>query len=81
MMTHYNQFTFTQEQMLDRLPHEPTQEEIKAMCAEIRKKWSPATRRSRRVINNDSPIVAEVNGLWIPEEIPCPPEMPRNSWE
>ena len=79
IMTHYNKHTFSEEQALERLPHEPTQEEIKAMCAEIRKKWSPATRRSRRVINNESPIVAEVNGLWIPEETPYPPVMLRNS--
>lgn len=80
MMTHYNQHTFSEEQALDRLPHEPTPEQIKAMCAEIRKTWSLATRRSRQVINDEIPKVAEVNEPWVIQELPLPQDQPLNSW-
>lgn len=65
---------------LERHPLDPTPEEIRAMCAEIRKSWSPATRKSRRVINNQVPQVFEVNDSWVIHELPYQQEMPLNSW-
>ena len=79
-MTHYNQHTFTNEQVLERLPHEPTQEEIKAMCAEIRKTWSEQTRRSRRVINNAPVTAVEIEQRWAQTELHSILDRPQNSW-
>ena len=80
MMTHYNQHTFINEQVLERLPHEPTPEQIKAMCAEIRKTWSEATRRSRRVINNEPLTAVEIQQRWSEIEFLSVLEQQPNSW-
>ncbi|MEN1679880.1 MAG: hypothetical protein AAGJ46_09815 [Planctomycetota bacterium] len=36
----------------DRELHDPTPETIAELCREIRQGWTPATRRSRRVVAN-----------------------------
>lgn len=37
---------------LDRLPHEPTPEEIREACRQIRAGWDAQTERQRRVTGN-----------------------------
>ena len=77
-MKKYNQWIYRKQELGERLPHEPTPEEIRAMCEEIQKTWSPRVRQSRRVVHNSRPKVIEVNGLWITEEILSAPEMPQD---
>lgn len=64
-MKKYKRWVHRQRELRDRLPNDPTQEEIRARCLEIQKTWSPRVRELRRVINNKSPKIVEVNGLWI----------------
>ena len=79
-MKKYKYWTRQARTTLDRLPHEPTPEEIKAKCLEIQKTWSPRVRQLRRVINNKSPKIAEVNGIWIATEILLEQEQQPSNW-
>ena len=79
-MPRYNQHSFTKKQWQKRLPHEQTPAEIKKLCAEIRKTWSPATRRSRQVFYKEEKLIAEVAERCLSIELPYQPEMPQGNW-
>ena len=77
-MKKYKRWVHRQREPRDRLPNDPTQEEIRAKCLEIQKTWSLRVRESRRVVNNKSPKIAEVNGLWIATELLSEQEMQQS---
>ena len=44
----------------DKLPSEPSPEEIRKKCLEIQKRWSPTVRESRRVYERHPAVTALV---------------------